>query len=68
MYDYLIKNGLVVDGSGKPAVKADVAVKGDKVARIAPDIQEPAALSTPTFTRNGIALTMGAMSPISVRA
>lgn len=40
---YLIKNGLVVDGSGKPAVKADVAVKGDKVARIAPDIQEPAA-------------------------
>ena len=40
MYDYLIKNGLVVDGSGKPAVKADVAVKGDKVARIAPDIQE----------------------------
>lgn len=31
MYDYLIKNGLVVDGSGKPAVKADVAVKGDKV-------------------------------------
>ena len=43
MYDYLIKNGLVVDGSGKPAVKADVAVKGDKVARIAPDIQEPAA-------------------------
>ena len=42
MYDYLIKNGLVVDGSGKPAVKADVAVKGDKVARIAPDIQEPA--------------------------
>ena len=28
MYDYLIKNGLVVDGSGKPAVKADVAVKG----------------------------------------
>lgn len=43
MYDYLIKNGLVVDGTGRPAVKADVAVKGDKVARIAPAIDEPAA-------------------------
>ena len=43
MYDFLIKNGMVVDGTGKPAVKADVAIKGDKVVRIAPDITEEAA-------------------------
>ena len=41
MYDYLIKNGLVIDGNGTSAVKADVAVKGDKIARIAPEINEP---------------------------
>ena len=36
MYDFLIANGLVVDGTGHPARKADVAVVGDKVVRIAP--------------------------------
>lgn len=43
MYDFLIKNGLVVDGTGKKAVKADVAVSGDKVVRVAPEIREEAA-------------------------
>ena len=36
MYDFIIRNGLVVDGNGKRAFRADVAVKGDKIARIAP--------------------------------
>ena len=26
MYDYLIKNGMVIDGSGKDAVKQDIAI------------------------------------------
>ena len=39
MYDFLIRNGLVVDGTGHPARKADVAVVGDKVVRIAPQIE-----------------------------
>lgn len=43
MYDYLIKNGMVIDGTGRPAVKADVAVAGDKVVRIAPSIEGEAA-------------------------
>ena len=43
MYDFLIKNGLVVDGTGAPAVKADVAVQGSKVVRIVPNITEEAA-------------------------
>ena len=35
MYDLLIQNGLVIDGTGKPAFPADVAVSGDRIAKIA---------------------------------
>lgn len=34
MYDLIIRNGTIVDGSGLPAYQADVAVRGDRVARI----------------------------------
>ena len=34
MYDILIKNGLIVDGSGKPAYYGDVAVLNGKIAKI----------------------------------
>ncbi len=34
MYDILIKNGTVVDGTGKPGYKASVAVNKDKIAKI----------------------------------
>ena len=33
-YDLLIRNGRVVDGSGMPAFRADVAVKDGKIAEI----------------------------------
>ena len=34
MWDYLIKNGFVVDGTGAPWYKADVAIEGEKIADI----------------------------------
>ena len=39
MFDILIKNGQIVDGSGKPAFYADLAVKDGKIAKIAPAIE-----------------------------
>jgi len=43
MYDILIQNGLIVDGSGKKAYPSDLAVKDGKIVRIAQKIDEPAA-------------------------
>jgi N-acyl-D-amino-acid deacylase len=33
-YDILIKNGLLVDGSGAPAFKGSVAVKDEKIIKL----------------------------------
>jgi dihydroorotase/N-acyl-D-amino-acid deacylase len=33
-YDIIIRNGRVVDGSNRPGVNADVAIKDDRIARI----------------------------------
>lgn len=33
-YDLLIKNGSVVDGSGRPGYRADVAITGDRIVRL----------------------------------
>ena len=41
-FDFLIKNARVIDGTGSPWYRADVAVRGDTIARIAYRIQEPA--------------------------
>ncbi len=39
MYDYLIKSGMVIDGSGKNAVKQDVAVLNGKIVKMGENIQ-----------------------------
>jgi N-acyl-D-aspartate/D-glutamate deacylase len=33
-YDLVIRNGIVVDGSGAPAVRADVGVRDGRIVRI----------------------------------
>ena len=42
-YDLLIRNGRIVDGTGSPWYRGDLAVRGDTIARIAPRIDAPAA-------------------------
>lgn len=41
-YDLLLRNGRIVDGTGSPWYRADVAVRGDTIVRIASNIDEPA--------------------------
>jgi dihydroorotase/N-acyl-D-amino-acid deacylase len=41
-YDLLIKGGRVVDGTGAPWVKADVAVEGDTIVAVGPHLEGPA--------------------------
>jgi N-acyl-D-amino-acid deacylase len=41
-YDLVIRNGRIIDGTGSPWYRGDVAVRGDTVARIAARIDAPA--------------------------
>ena len=41
-YDLVLRNARIVDGTGNPWYRADVAVRGDTIVRIAPSIPEPA--------------------------
>ncbi len=42
MIEWLIKNGTVVDGTGSPWFRADVAVAGGRIVQVATEIDEPA--------------------------
>jgi N-acyl-D-amino-acid deacylase len=44
-YDLIIRNGRIIDGTGSPWYRADIAVRGDAIVRIAPSIADPAAVS-----------------------
>ncbi|MBI2072380.1 MAG: amidohydrolase family protein, partial [Gemmatimonadetes bacterium] len=41
-YDLLLKNGRVVDGTGSPWYRADVAIRGDAIVLIGASITDPA--------------------------
>jgi len=43
VYDLILRNGRVVDGAGNPWFRADVAIAGDTIARVAPAIDGRAA-------------------------
>ena len=42
-YDLVLKNGRIVDGSGSPWYRADLAIRGDSIVKIAQSISESAA-------------------------
>jgi dihydroorotase/N-acyl-D-amino-acid deacylase len=42
-YDLVLRNARIVDGTGSPWYRADLGVRGDTIARIAPAIAAPAA-------------------------
>jgi N-acyl-D-amino-acid deacylase len=43
MYSLLLRGGLVVDGSGSPGILADVALQGNKIVAVAPQLSGQAA-------------------------
>jgi len=38
MHDVVIRNGLVIDGTGQPGFPAEVALRGDRIADVGPDL------------------------------
>src|SRR5215470_13654396 len=42
-YDLVLRNARIVDGTGNPWYRADLAIRGDTIVSIAPSIQEPAS-------------------------
>ncbi len=55
-YDLVIRNARIIDGSGNPWYRADLAVKGDTIALIAPSISAPAKQ---VIDAGGLAVTPG---------
>ena len=43
VYDLVLRNGRIIDGTSSPWYKADIAIKGDTIVRIAPRITESAS-------------------------
>jgi len=54
--DVIIRDGTVVDGTGLPARRADVGIKGDRIVAVRPDLDESAAL---TIDASGRLVTPG---------
>jgi len=55
-FDLLIKGGKVVDGSGRPAYAADIAIKGDRIVKIGKLAQ---ATATRTIDARGLVVAPG---------
>ena len=42
MFDILIKNAVIIDGSGDKRYNGEIGICGDKIAKIAPSITDEA--------------------------
>ena len=43
LFDILLKNGTVVDGTGRPRFVGDIGIKGSKIAAVGPSLSGSAA-------------------------
>ncbi len=60
MLDILIKDGSVVDGTGRPAFKADVAIAGGRIVAVAPHVTQDAKQVIPA---SGLHVAPGFIDP-----
>ena len=59
MYDLLITNAQILDGTGSPAVKGSVAVTGDTIIECATRCLQPVPKARETINAEGLALSPG---------
>ena len=59
-FDILIRGGRVVDGTGTPWVRADVAIRGDRIARIG---HLPGATARRVIDADGLVVAPGFIDP-----
>jgi N-acyl-D-aspartate/D-glutamate deacylase len=62
IYDVIIRGGTVYDGTGKPSVEADVAIRGDRIAAIG-DLS--GAMSKRQIDARGLAVAPGFINMLS---
>ncbi len=60
-YDLLIRGGTVFDGTGSPGVRADVAITGGKIVKIAPNIDHYRTVEL--IDAAGLAVSPGFIDP-----
>ena len=61
-FDLIIRGGMVYDGSGQPAVQADLAITGDKIVAMS-DLQN--ATAAEVIDANGMAVAPGFINMLS---
>jgi N-acyl-D-amino-acid deacylase len=61
-FDIIIKSGTVYDGTGRPPVKTDVGIKGDRIAAIG-DLRR--AMAPQIFDAKGLAVAPGFINMLS---
>jgi N-acyl-D-amino-acid deacylase len=61
-YDYILKDGLIYDGSGSAPVRGDIAIKGDRIMSIG-DLKDAPAKEV--ISLNGLAVAPGFINMLS---
>jgi len=61
-YDLILRHGMIVDGSGKPPVKGDIAIQGDSIAAIG-DLSD--ASGNKEIDATGLAIAPGFINMLS---
>ena len=64
MLDLLVTDASVIDGSGRPAFKADVGVEGDRIAILSERIEGEAARTIKADVANGVPGFLVALSEV----
>jgi N-acyl-D-amino-acid deacylase len=59
-YDIVLRGGRIIDGTGSPWYRGDIAIKGDTIALIAPSIAAPA---TRVIELKGLVVAPGFIDP-----